>query len=346
MEERKKVLLQKLSGGPSLREPIHQLGGSATAKWTLIALIVFGLLGATFFLKSQSAVKGKPTVTDSRSAQSANTPSGSPSADGLPTGLKNYALNASGYVIARRMATVSSESTGKVLNILVEEGQHVSKGEILATLDSREASANFQLQSGLLNSILADILGIESKVNIAKKNVSRSESLFKKNLVSVAAYDNDLAKLEQLNYELESKKASLDQARGALALAKKRLDDTSIRAPFDGVITMRNAQPGEIVSPVSTGGGFTRTGICTLVDMGSLETEVDVNENYISKVFVNQPADVVLNAFPDKKYSGKVVAIIPQANRQSSTIKVRVKFQELDLKIFPDMGVAVSFHEK
>jgi RND family efflux transporter MFP subunit len=346
MEERKKILLKTLSDDSTLHENDAKSGGRFIKKWALLTILGTGLVFAAIMLMSyrSSPIEPKVEIADTK-VDEVIVKLDSPSISTSPVA-NNYALNASGYVTARRMATVSSESMGKILNILVEEGQKVSKGQVLAVLDNREAAANFQLQSGLVNSISADIREIESKLKIAKKSLTRADSLWKKNMISVAAYDNDLANFEQLGYQLESRKASLEQARGALGLAKKRLDDTSIKAPFDGIITMRNAQPGEIVSPVSTGGGFTRTGICTLVDMTSLETEVDVNENYISRVYLNQSVDIALNAFAGKKYRGKVIAIIPQGNRQSSTIKVRVKFEELDSNIFPDMGVAVSFHER
>jgi len=238
-------------------------------------------------------------------------------------------LDASGYVVARREATVSSKITGKVSDVLIEEGQHVQADEVIARLDDSNARASLAQAKANLAAAAAAYANIQP---IHKRNVE----LAAKGWVSATALDQSKA-----NYDAAA--TGLNVARATLAVSQRSLDDTVVRAPFAGVVTVKAAQPGEIVSPISAGGGFTRTGIGTIVDMDSLEVEVDVSENFISRVHSGQPAIIKLNAYPDWQIPAEVITVIPTADRAKATVKVRVAFKEKDARVVPEMGARVSF---
>lgn len=266
------------------------------------------------------------------------------STDGIaPAAEPRHVLDASGYVVAQRMATVSSKTTGKMVEIMVEEGMAVEAGQMLARMDSTSEQIEFNLAKSQVAAALAGTHEAQARLREAELSLQRAENLVSRNLVSVAELDGAHATVGSLHAALEMRKAELGVAEQRLALARQRLEDTNIRAPFAGVVTVKNAQPGEIISPVSAGGGFTRTGVCTLVDMQSLEVEVDVNEAYIKRVFPGQRVDARLDAYPDWTIPAKVTTVVPTADRQRATIKVRIGFDELDARILPEMGVKVRF---
>jgi RND family efflux transporter MFP subunit len=238
-------------------------------------------------------------------------------------------LDASGYIVARRQATVSSKITGKVQTVMIEEGQQVKEGEVLAQLDDSNARA--ALAQAKANLVQAD-LAFKNIAPIYKRNVE----LAAKGWISATALDQSKA-----NYDAAD--SGLAVARAAVTLAQRNLDDTTVRAPFSGVVTVKAAQPGEIVSPISAGGGFTRTGIGTVVDMDSLEVEVDVSEAFISRVHPDQPTTIRLNAYPDWQIPGEVITVIPTADRAKATVKVRIAIKQKDPRIVPEMGARVSF---
>lgn len=252
-------------------------------------------------------------------------------------------LDASGYVVARRVATVSAKATGKVVAILVEEGMAVEEGQLLARMDAQSAATELNLVQSQVAAARASLRETQARLAEAKLSLQRVKNLVKQNLVSVAEQDKAEASANSLSAAVDTRRAQLDTVERQRELAQQRLDDSYIRAPFPGVVTQKNAQPGEMVSPVSAGGGFTRTGICTLVDMQSLEVEVDVNEAYINRVYPGQRVDARLDAYPDWAIPAKVAAIVPTANRQRATIKVRIEFDRLDPRILPEMGIKVSF---
>jgi RND family efflux transporter MFP subunit len=254
-------------------------------------------------------------------------------------------LNASGYVTARRQATVSSKFTGKVTEVLIEEGMEVETGQVLARLDDSNISASFELVKAQLVSEQKGLKETETLLNEAQLNFERSRQLVARDLASEAELDRSRALADSLAAQLERKRADVDVAEREVDIYRQQLEDTIIRAPFAGVIVAKNAQPGEMISPVSAGGGFTRTGIGTIVDMSSLEIEIDVNEAYINRVAAGQKVAATLDAYPDWKIPCHVIAIIPTADRQRATVEVRVGFNELDPRILPDMGVKVAFQE-
>ena len=227
-------------------------------------------------------------------------------------------LDASGYVVARRRATVSSKMTGKVMKVFIEEGMYVEEGQLLAQLDD--------------STMIADLNYSQSQLNEAKRVFNRTKELAKEELASQASLDAAKASVEGLE--------ALNEVR------KQVVQDMKILAPFSGVVVYKAAQPGEMISPVSAGGGFTNTGICTIVDMDSLEVEVDVNESFINRVKPGQPVITNLNAYPKWDIPSEVIAIIPTADRNKATVKVRIALLEKDERVLPDMGSRVSFLRK
>ncbi len=258
-------------------------------------------------------------------------------------GAHETVLNASGYVTARRQATVSSKVTGQITEVLFEEGQKVPEGQVLARVDPSNLETGLRLAQSQLEVAQTALGETQTQWREASNECFRVLSLASNNVASPSEADKARAEADALKARLEREQAEVTVARRQIATWQQQLADTVLRAPFAGVIVSKTAQPGEIISPLSAGGGFTRTGICTLVDMTSLEVEVDVNENYINRVFPAQPVQAVLDAYPDWKIPAHVIAIIPTADRQKGTVKVRVGFEQLDPRMLPDMGVKVSF---
>ncbi len=254
-------------------------------------------------------------------------------------------LNASGYVVARRRATVSSESTGKVAEIHIEEGQRVRKGELLARLDAANIKAGLNLAAAQVASTKSALEETKVLLADARKTLSRTEHLVRSQVATQAQLDGDQAATDALAARLSRQQEELIVAERQVDVWRRQLEDTEIRAPFDGVVVSKDAQPGEMISPVSAGGGFTRTGIGTLVDMSSLEIEIDVNESYINRVSEHQQVVATLDAYPDWPIAASVLAIIPTADRQKSTVRVRIAIETLDPRILPDMGVKVAFRD-
>lgn len=252
-------------------------------------------------------------------------------------------LNASGYVTARRQATVSSKITGKVTDIYVEEGMKVSQGQVLARLDASTAQRQLALAQAQATAAERGLEETRVRLEEARVNLRRLRQLLKEGVSTQSQVDAAEAEAGSLAARLETQRQEAEVARRQVAVRQQDIEDTVIRAPFTGVAISKDAQPGEMISPVSAGGGFTRTGICTLVDMSSLEVEVDVNESYINRVREGQRAVAVLDAYPEWEIPSRVITTVPAADRQKATVKVRLGFQALDPRILPDMGVKVAF---
>ncbi len=295
----------------------------------LLGLLIALALGA--FLMLHTAL---PTVHDAVAK---------PAATGAGLDSGTSILDASGYVVARRQATVSAKITGKLNQLFIEEGVHVKQGDVVATLDDRNASAALlQAKAGV-----AQAQGTLTQAKAAAADITpiyeRDRKLAAAGVISVTALEQSKANYDAKQTDVAVAQGNLAVRRAALEIAQRDLDDTIVRAPFTGVVTTKNAQPGEIVSPLSAGGGFTRSGICTLVDMDSLEVEVDVSENFISRVQAGEPATLKLNAYPDWAIPAYVIAVVPTADRSKATVKVRVGFKSRDPRILPEMGARVSF---
>jgi RND family efflux transporter MFP subunit len=252
-------------------------------------------------------------------------------------------LNATGYVTARRQATVSSKVTGKVIEVLIEEGMRVKAGQELARLDEAYAAKGLTLAQAQAHAAASSLEETRVRIRQAQVDFERANRLANDQISSRAELDRTRAEVDALRARLVSQADSLAVAQQQVNLQRQSVDDTIIRAPFDGVVVSKDAQPGEMISPVSAGGGFTRTGICTVVDMDSLEIEVDVSEAYIGRVHANQHIEAVLDAYPDWRIPGHVITAVPTADRQKATVKVRIAFDQKDVRVLPDMGVKVSF---
>ncbi len=301
---------------------------SGRGRWIVLGLVAAAAVAAAFFLfKRAPAI---PVRAASAVSLSANAGAGS-------------VLDASGYVIARRQATVSSKVTGKVTELLIEEGKAVKAGEVLARLDVSNARAQLSLSESQLDAAKAAQAEVKVQLIEADRQLRRTRELHERKLVSDAAIDNAQSTVDSLNARLESAQQNVSVAERGVSVQRRLLDDMVVRAPFAGVITVKNAQVGEMISPLSAGGAGTRTGIGTLVDMDSLEIEVDVNENFINRVQAGQRVEAVLNAYPDWKIPCAVVAVIPTADRSKATVKVRIGIEAKDSRIIPDMGVRVAF---
>jgi len=254
-------------------------------------------------------------------------------------------LQATGYVTARRQATVSAQITGTLTAVLIEEGDHVKEGQILAKLDDSQYKAALDSAVAQANAAHALVNQYESQLAQNQRDAARNEELAERGLVSKQAAEQSRTLANSTRAQLMSQQRNAAAADAQVVEARVNYGYCLIRAPFNGVITTKDAQVGEVVSPFSAGGGFTRTGIGTIVDMDSLEVDVDVNEAYIGRVTPNMPAEAVLDAYPDWRIPAHVIAIVPAADRGKATVKVRVAMEKKDARIVPDMGVRVSFLE-
>ena len=259
-------------------------------------------------------------------------------------GAQAAVLNASGYVTARRRATVASKITGKLVEVNVEEGMAVREGQVLARLDDATLKATLALAEARVDAARRGVRENEVRFEEAKLTLARLTRLVTAGVATQAEVEAAQAQFDSFDARIQLAREQVLVAEREVALARTSLDDTIIRAPFSGMAISKDAQPGETVSPVSAGGGFTRTGICTIVDMQSLEIEVDVNESYINRVRPRQDVTALLDAYPDSPIPGRVITTVPTADRQKATVLVRIGFNEIDARILPDMGVKVTFH--
>ncbi|MEM7077040.1 MAG: efflux RND transporter periplasmic adaptor subunit [Pseudomonadota bacterium] len=327
MQQDKKALLNELKID---RSAPAETGAGRPMKWFVAIALLGGAVFALWVVDLPSGGELIPVKTAVARAGATNAPGAS-------------VLDATGYVVARRQATVSSKATGKVVEVLIEEGLQVETGQLLARLDDSIPQAQYELAQARLRSAEASLAELDVQLKLARLNLERTEGLAAKQLASQADLDRDSLSVEGLIARLERTRKEIDVSASSLAVQAQLLADMQIRAPFAGVVIAKAAQPGEMISPVSAGGGFTRTGICTIVDMASLEVEVDVNESYINRVYAGQPVQVALNAYPDYQFPAEVIAIIPAADRNKATVRVRVGFIERDARVLPDMGVRVAF---
>jgi len=300
-------------------------------RWFVVIACVAGIAFIVWFVnvpKADPVPAAAPVVAAAPVAKSA--PEGS-------------VLDATGYVVARRKATVSAKVTGKVVDVLIEEGMRVEAGQVLARLDASIPRAELALAESQLASARAGLEELNVQIRQAELDLHRTQGLAERKLASVADLDRAQLTLQGLQARLERQRSDVVVAQRGASVQQQLLDDMEIRAPFTGIVVDKAAQPGEMISPISAGGGFTRTGICTIVDMDSLEVEVDVNEAYINRVQPKQPVSVALNAYPDDRIPAEVIAIIPTADRNKATVRVRIGLLEKSPKVLPDMGVKVAF---
>jgi RND family efflux transporter MFP subunit len=309
-------------------------GSRRPLRWLIAIAVVAGVAFVVWFFKfpSPEPVAAPPTVE-------------TPAVAAAPVVAKrsDSVLDATGYVVARRQATVSAKVTGKVVDVYIEEGMHVDEGQLLARLDDSVPRAELALAESQLKAARASLNELNVEIRQAQLDLERVEGLAARKLASQADLDRARLTLEGLKARLERANQDVRVADRAAAVQRQMVEDMEIRAPFAGVVVAKAAQPGEMISPISAGGGFTRTGICTIVDMDSLEVEVDVNEAYINRVQPKQPVAVSLNAYPDERIPAEVIAIIPTADRNKATVRVRIALLEKNPRVLPDMGVKVAF---
>ena len=260
-----------------------------------------------------------------------------------PAGTQAAVLNASGYVTARRRATVSSKITGRVVEVNVEEGRRVAEGQVLARLDDSSSRAALALAQAQAEAARRALRENEVRLAQAQLNQRRTAQLLQERIASQSQLDDAKAESESIEARVAALQEQIRVAERQIEVQEAELANYVIRAPFSGIAISKDAQAGEMVSPVTAGGGFTRTGICTIVDMNSLEIEVDVNESYISRVNPGQDADAVLDAYPDWHIPARVITLVPTADRQKATVLVRLAFKKLDPRILPDMAIKVTF---
>jgi HlyD family secretion protein len=303
--------------------------GTGRRVWIWVVLGVLVLAGAGWWFTRPRAAEVKVAAAQEKAGGGA-----------APAGA---VLNASGYVTARRQATVSSKVTGKVIDVLVEEGMEVREGQVLARLDDSMTRRQLALTEAQLSSQRRSLVETEVRLKEARLNQGRMKRLLEQGVTTQAQLDTADAEVDSLAARLAVGREEIKVAESQVALRRQDLEDMVIRAPFSGVAISKDAQPGEMISPVSAGGGFTRTGICTLVDMSSLEIEVDVNESYIQRVRTGQRAVATLDAYPEWQIPSRVIMPVPTADRQKATVRVRLGFDALDPRILPDMGVKVAF---
>lgn len=330
------------------REPEEQ---KEPKRWRVVvvsAITLLALAGAGIgWVRLRPAAAAEPTRSTVASTQgSAERAASVADAATMPSGSQPAAaslLDASGYVVARRSATVASKTTGRLLEVMIEEGQRVEGGQIIARLDDSNTQVALLQARAQFAQAEASLAAVRSAHQDALPIFRRQERQLEAKVISAQAFDTAKAEYDAAVAACDIAARAVDVAGAAVRIAERNQADTVVRAPFSGVVTVKAAQPGEIVSPSSAGGGFTRTGIGTIVDMESLEVEVDVSENFINRVSPSQPATVKLNAYPDWSIPAEVIAVIPTADRSKATVKVRVGFKSRDARVLPEMGARVSF---
>ena len=307
-------------------------GGPPRWLWPALAAVVVVALvagGAWWFISTRPVTVQTATAT---------APAGG--------GVAGAVLQATGYVTPRRRATVSTQITGTLTQVLIEEGDHVEKGQVLARLEDSALRAGLGAARANLASAQAQVATAQAQLTQAQADAHRQDELVASGMVTKQAAEQARTAVATNVAQLDGRRREADAANAALTQAQVNFDYTVVHAPFAGVVTEKAAQVGEIVSPLSAGGGFTRTGVGTIVDMDSLEIEVDVSEAYIGQVQPNMPAEAVLDAYPDWKIPAHVIAVIPAADRGKGTVKVRVAIEQKDARLVPDIGVRVSFLAK
>ena len=311
------------------------------SRWLPIsAAIVACVVAFAAFAAFEFRRQDPPKETVSQTAQQ---PTAQPQAPQPATNSKAAgSLAASGYVVARRKATVAAEITGKVVEVFIDEGMTVTEGQVVARLDSVLAERDYELARSRVETADAAVAAITADLEDATRIMTRVQTLSQKNFATEADLTKAQARVGVLSAQLRQAKSQLETARIDAKRSGSMLDKHQIRAPFAGVVVDRSAQPGEMISPMSVG-GYTRTGICTIVDMDSIEVEVDVNEAFIGRVVAGGAVNAMLDAYPDWTIPASVIAIVPTANREKATVKVRIRFDKKDPRILPDMAVKVNF---
>jgi len=313
-------------------------GASKRGRYLAVALLVVVLIAAGLYYWRRQAAAAERAAQLAAAAEAT-----AAAADSHRSGGSAALLDASGFVVARRQATVSATVGGRVTEVLIDEGSRVTSGQVIARLDDEPYRLALNQISAQSDASHAQLQAAQAAFDNAQPIYERNQKQRAAGFLSAQDFDNAHAAIDAARTALLVQQRAVAVADAAVAAARRNLSDTVIRAPFTGVVTYKGAQPGEIVSPAAAGGGYTRTGIGTIVDMDSLEVEVDVSENFITRVHPGQPATIRLNAYPDWEIPASVIAVIPTADRSKATVKVRVGFKTRDARILPEMGARVAF---
>ena len=313
--------------GLRIEERVRPAGTGRRTRRLIAGAVVIILAASALWL----AFRSRAAVVSLAEAR----PAGDPAATAL--------LNASGYITPRRRATVAAKITARVVDVYVDEGMVVTEGQLLARLDDADAQKRLQAARTQRDATASLIASLKVNLANAERELDRNANLASDGFASAQTLDQARTAAESLKAQVAAAEEQVKAADAQIALAQQDVDNCTVRAPFSGVVVSKDAQRGEMVSPISAGGGFTRTGIATIVDMNSIEIEVDVNESYIARVVPGQRVEAVLDAYPDWRIPASVRTVIPTADRQKATVKVRITFDKLDPRILPDMGVKVSF---
>lgn len=319
-----KVDLSDLKIDQHEREDVAKRGSARI--WLIVAVILIGAIAVGW-----SIFRSTPPAVETVIVRS------------LTQGQAATVLNASGYVTPRRRATIASKVTGQVVELYVDEGMAVETDQVLARLDDSDVRDEVTAAQANVEAADASVIELNVALRESTRTLERMKALFQKKMISQQEFDDAQAAFDSTKARLNATSKQADAIRARLQTARQSLENYTIRAPFAGIIVSKDAQIGEMVSPISAGGGYTRTGIATIVDMTSLEIEVDVNESYIARVQAGQKVEATLEAYPDWKIPATVRTVIPSADRQKATVKVRISFDTLDPKILPDMGIKVAF---
>lgn len=315
----------------ALRIDDHQREKRPIGRWIVrLAAVAIVLLAAFAFISRFRSNGVEVTVAAAQAPGNGAT--------GAPT-----LLNASGYVTPRRRATVAAKITGKVTGIYIDEGMKVSRGQVLAQLDDSDYQVALASAKADAAATAAALIDLNVQLAQAERELKRTQQLAESGIQTAEALDTAQTAVGSLHAKIDLTKADVAASNAKIRVAEQAIENCKVRAPFAGLVVSKDAQPGEMVSPISAGGGFTRTGIATIVDMASLEIEVDVNENYIARVTPGMAVEATLDAYPDWHIPGRVRTIIPTADREKGTVKVRATFNQLDPRILPDMGVKLAF---
>jgi RND family efflux transporter MFP subunit len=337
MTEDKSKLLRSLTIDRSASKAERSGSRWLPVSAAIVACVVGFAAFAAYEFRRQDPPKETTSQTAQQPAAQPQTPQ-QPAANNKPAG----SLAASGYVVARRKATVAAEITGKVVEVFIDEGMTVTEGQIVARLDSVLAERDFELARSRVETADAAVAAISADLEDATRIMTRVQTLSQKNFATEADLTKAQTRAGVLSAQLRQAQSQFETAKIDARRSGSMLDKHQIRAPFAGVVVDRSAQPGEMISPMSVG-GYTRTGICTIVDMDSIEIEVDVNEAFIGRVVAGGAVNAMLDAYPDWTIPASVIAIVPTANREKATVKVRIRFEKKDPRILPDMAVKVNF---
>jgi len=252
------------------------------------------------------------------------------------------ALNATGYVVAQRKASIASKATGRLEWLGVQEGSRVKKGEVIARLENQDVSAARDQSAANVRVAQANIEQAKAELAEAQRQLERTEELLAQKFVSPSAYDTAVARADKARAAVGSSQAALGAADAGRRSAEVSVEQTVIRAPFDGVVLTKNANVGDTITPFSSALD-TKGAVVTMADMGTLEVEADVSESNLQKVKVGQPCEIELDAIPDARFQGQVSRLVPTVDRSKATVMTKISFRELDPRILPDMSAKVAF---